>query len=359
VRFQFKTSYDDDINLFKDRYQAFWYLLLIVAAAAFPFVLDNYRLGEVVYVLILAIAGMGLMILAGHTGQPSLGHAAFLACGAYMEAWLNNQGWPFLLSLPIAGLFAGLVGALIAIPALRMSGIYLAIATLAMGIVAEDVIVLLEPWTGGVGGTTVGDILLPGMTVDRYANPHAFYWLCLALAVLIAFAYRNLLRSSTGRAFVAIRDSEVSAKAMGINLARHKTLSFFLSCFVTGIAGALYAHYLGAFNYEAFLITLSIQMLLMIVVGGMGSIHGAFFGAMVIGFLPQFITAIRQQITLHAIPGLDTGIFAAILIAILIIEPLGIYGQWVKTRIWLELFPLARRDLFRRQRSYLKTERLR
>ncbi len=359
MRIHQKTSYDDDISLAQDRYQAFWYIVLVVAAIALPFVLDNYRLGEVVYVLIWAIAGMGLMILSGHTGQPSLGHAAFLACGAYVEAWLNNRGWSFLVSFPLAGLFAGIVGAVIAVPALRMSGIYLAIATLALGIVAEDVIVLLEPWTGGVGGTTVGDILLPGLTINRYANPHAFYWLCLAVAIVVALGYGNLLRSSTGRAFMAIRDSEVSAKAMGINLARTKTLSFFLSCFVTGLAGALYAHYLGAFNYEAFLITLSIQMLLMIVVGGMGSIHGAFFGAMVIGFLPPIITAIRQHITLNAIPGLDTGIFSAILIAIIIVEPLGINGQWVKTRAWLQLFPLARRDLFRRQRAYLKTERLR
>ncbi|MEC9344452.1 MAG: branched-chain amino acid ABC transporter permease, partial [Pseudomonadota bacterium] len=274
-----KTSYDDDLNLFEDRYQAFWYLLLIGGAALLPYLINSYYLGEVVLVLIWAIAGMGLMVLAGHTGQASLGHAAFLACGAYMEAWLNNQGVSFLISLPLAGLFAGVVGAVIAIPALRMSGIYLAIATLAMGIVAEDIIVLLEPWTGGVSGTFVGAIKLPFMEIDRYANPNAFYWLCLIVTVVVAFGYANLLRSSTGRAFVAIRDSEVSAKAMGINVARFKTLAFFLSCFVTGLAGALMAHYLGAFNYEAFLITVSIQMLLMIVVGGMGSIHGAFFGA--------------------------------------------------------------------------------
>ena len=298
------------------------------------------------------------MILAGHTGQASLGHAAFLACGAYMEAWLNNKGVSFLISFPLAGLFAGVVGAVIAIPALRMSGIYLAIATLAMGIVAEDVIVLAEPFTGGVSGTFVGAINLPGLEIDRYANPSAFYWLCLFVTILVAFAYANLLRSSTGRAFVAIRDSEVSAKAMGISIARFKTLAFFLSCFVTGLAGALMGHFLGAFNYEAFLITVSIQMLLMIVVGGMGSIHGAFFGAMVVGFLPQIITLIRQQVSTNAVAGLDTGIFAAILVAIIILEPRGLYGQWMKTRIWFELFPLARRDMFRRHKSYLKTERL-
>jgi len=358
MRIHQKTSYDDDLNLAEDRYQAAWYVVLLAGAVLLPFLISSYLLGEVTSVLIWAVAGMGLMVLAGHTGQASLGHAAFLAAGAYMEAWLNGKGVPFLVSLPISGLFAGIVGAIIAIPALRMSGIYLAIATLAMGIVAEDVIVLLEPWTGGVSGTFVGPIALPGIEVDRYANPSAFYWLCLAVTVVVTLGYANLLRSATGRAFVAIRDSEVSATAMGINVARFKTLAFFLSCFVTGLAGALMAHFLGAFNYEAFLITVSIQMLLMIVVGGMGSIHGAFFGAVVVGVLPQIITAVRQQISMTAIPGLDTGLFALILVTMIILEPRGLYGQWLKTRIWFQLFPLARRDLFRRHRTYLKTERL-
>lgn len=359
MRIHQKTRYDDDINLFEDGRQAFWYALLIVIAIALPFLISEFRLGDFISLLIWSIAGMGLMILAGHTGQPSLGHGAFLACGAYMEAWLNNQGVPFLVSLPLAGLFAGIVGALIAVPALRMSGIYLAIATMAVGIVAEDIIVLAEPVTGGISGTFVGPIVLFGLEIDRYVSPAQFYWVCLAVAIIVALAYANLLRSSTGRSFLAVRDSEVSAKAMGINVARTKTLAFFLSCLVTGLAGALLAHYIGSFNYEAFLIIISIQMLLMIVVGGMGSIHGAFFGAAVVVFLPPLITEIRQEITLVAIPGLDTGIFAAILVAIIIIEPMGLYGRWLKMRAWFQLFPMARRDMFRRQKSYLKTERMR
>jgi branched-chain amino acid transport system permease protein len=359
MRIHQKKSYDDDIRLFVDRRQLLWYVLLVAAAASLPLAIGDYLLGEVINVLILAIAGMGLMLLAGHTGLASLGHAAFLACGAYMEAWLNAQGVPFIISLPLAGLFAGVVGAVVALPALRMSGIYLAIATLAMGIIAEDVIILLEDYTGGVSGTFVGPIILFGFVVERYVHPQTFYLICLAVAVIVAVGYANLLRSPTGRAFVAIRDSEISAKAMGINIAHTKTLSFFLSCFVTGLAGALMAHSLGAFNYEAFLIVFSIQLLLMIVVGGMGSIHGAFFGAMVVGFLPSLITALRQQVAMTTVPGLDTGIFAAILIVILIVEPHGIYGRWVKIRAWFQLFPLARRDMFRRQKSYLRTERMR
>jgi len=331
---------------------------LIILAFAMPFLLSDYLLGELIYVLIYAIAGMGLMVLAGHTGLASLGHAAFLACGAYMEYWLQSKGVPFIISLPVAGLFAGLVGVIIAVPVLRMSGIYLAIATLALGVIAEDVIILLHDYTGGVEGVFVNPIFLFGLEIERYSTPDLFYWLCLAVTILVTLGYANLLRSSTGRAFVAIRDSEISARAMGINVSMFKTISFGVSCFITGIAGALYAHFLGFFNYEAFLILISINLLLMIVIGGMGSIHGAFFGAIVIGLGPQVITIIRETFTQQTIPGLETGVFAALLILIMLFEPQGIYGMWVKTRVWFELFPLARKDMFKRHRSYLKTERM-
>ncbi|MEM9279775.1 MAG: branched-chain amino acid ABC transporter permease [Pseudomonadota bacterium] len=359
MRTHFKTNYDQDIQLFEDRWTLGVYAVLLAAAICMPFVLGDYLLGELISILIWAVAGMGLMVLAGHTGQASLGHAAFLACGAYMEVWLQSKGVPFVLSLPLSGLFAGIVGAIIAIPAIRMSGIYLAIATLALGIVAEDVIILLHDYTGGVEGVFVNPINLFGLEIERYSTPSLFYWLCLGVTVLVTLGYANLLRSSTGRAFVAIRDSEISARAIGINVALYKTISFGISCFITGIAGALLAHFLGFFNYEAFLILISIQLLLLIVIGGMGSIHGAFFGAFVIGFVPQLVTIIREMFTYSAVPGLDTGIFATLLVLIMLFEPQGIYGMWVKTRIWFELFPLARKDMFRRHRSYLKTERMR
>lgn len=359
MRVNLKTRYDQDIRLFEDRWSFGVYAVLFIAAISMPFLLGEYLLGELISVLIWSIAGMGLMVLAGHTGQASLGHAAFLACGAYMEVWLQSQGVPFVISLPLSGLFAGIVGAIIAIPAIRMSGIYLAIATLAFGVITEDVIILLHDYTGGVEGVFVNPIDLFGLEIDRYSTPSLFYWLCLTVTVLVLLGYVNLLRSSTGRAFVAIRDSEISARAIGINVSLYKTISFGISCFITGIAGALLAHFLGFFNYEAFLILISIQLLLLIVIGGMGSIHGAFFGAIVIGFVPQLVTIIREMFTYNAIPGLDTGIFAAILIVIMLYEPQGIYGMWVKTRVWFELFPLARKDMFRRHRSYLKTERMR
>ena len=364
MRIHFKTDYQQDIRLFEDRREAIQYFLLILAAFAAPFFLSEYFLGEVTYILIWVLAGLGLMVLAGHTGQASLGHGAFLACGAYMQVILLEAGLPFLAAFPLAGLFAGVVGAIVAIPALKMSGIYLAIATLAFGIMTEDVIILLEHWTGGVEGVFTPGISILGFEIDRWATPDRFYWLCLIVVIAVTLVYKNILRSPTGRAFTAIRDSEVSARAMGVNVAGYKTLAFGVSCFFTGLAGALLAHFLQVFNYEAFLILISIQLLLMVVVGGLGSIHGAYYGAIVIGLLPVLITMARDFISdvtgagNFTIPGLETGIFALILVGFIIIEPLGIYGRWTKIRIWLELFPMARKDMFRRQKSYLKTERM-
>jgi len=366
VRVHFKTGYDHDIRLFPDAREALRYAALLAVAIALPVLLDDFLLGEATNVLIWAIAGMGLMLLTGHAGQPSLGHAAFLAAGCYANAILMDRfGLPFLASFALAGILTGLIGVLIAIPALRLHGIYLAIATLALSILTEDIVVLAEPWTGGVAGMTAPPISIAGVEVDRLASPDLFYWLCLAVAVLVTLGYRNILRAPLGRAFVSIRDSEISAQAMGVDPARTKAAAFGLSCMTTGWAGALMGHFFFTFNHEVFTVVISIQLLLMIVIGGLGSIHGAYYGAAVVGIVPQAINLARDAVAgalgggAVAIPGLETGIFGLILIVFILFEPLGIHGRLVKWRLYFELFPFYRRDMFRRQRSYLKTERLR
>ena len=366
MRVHFKTGYDHDIRLFPDRREALRYAALLAVAVALPLLLDDFLIGEATNVLIWAIAGMGLMLLTGHAGQPSLGHAAFLAAGCYANAILMDRfGLPFLVSFPLAGIVTGLIGVLIAIPALRLHGIYLAIATLALSILTEDIVVLAEPWTGGVVGMTAPAISIAGVEVDRLASPDRFYWLCLAVAVLVTLGYRNILRAPLGRAFVAIRDSEISAQAMGVDPARTKAAAFGLSCMTTGWAGALMGHFFFTFNHEVFTVVISIQLLLMIVIGGLGSIQGAYYGAAVVGIVPQAINLARDGIAGAlggggvAIPGLEAGIFGLILIVFILFEPLGIHGRLVKWRLYFELFPFYRRDMFRRQRSYLKTERLR
>ncbi|HBS49662.1 MAG TPA: branched-chain amino acid ABC transporter permease [Rhodobacteraceae bacterium] len=364
MRIIFKTDYMQDIRPWKDGYQLSLYLILLALAVAAPFLLDAFYLGELNNVLIWAIAGMGLMILTGHTGQASLGHAAFLALGCYSNIILMESGVPFMLAFPIAGIITGLVGVLIAIPALRLHGVYLAIATLALSILADDIIVLTAEWTGGVGGKYAPPVNVFGYNIDRWGTPDAFYWLTLGVAVIVTLGYINLLRAPLGRSFIAVRDSEVSAQAMGVDVARTKAISFGLSCMVTGWAGALMGLFAGAFNNETFSIIISIELLMMIVIGGLGSIHGAFLGAMVIGFLPQFLSLSKEWIgaltgTTISLPGMEFGVFGMILIAFILFEPMGMYGRWLKIRTYFELFPFYRKDMFKRQKSYLKTERLR
>ncbi|WP_299946001.1 branched-chain amino acid ABC transporter permease [uncultured Ruegeria sp.] len=365
MRIVFKTNYMQDLRPWKDGYQLGLYLILLAVAAAAPWWLDDFYLGELTNVLIWAIAGLGLMILTGHTGQASLGHAAFLAVGCYANVVMIEAGVPFLVAFPVAGLLTGIVGATVAIPALRLHGIYLAIFTLALSVLMDDIIVLAEPITGGVAGKYLGGVEIFGHLVDRWATPSQFFWLVLAVAIIVTLGYINLLRSSLGRSFIAVRDSEVSAQAMGVDIARTKTISFALSCAVTGLAGALMGLFAGAFNNETFSVVISIQLLMMIVIGGLGSIHGAFLGAIVIGFLPQFLSISKEYAAALlggnavAIPGLEFGIFGMILIAFILFEPMGLYGRWLKIRTWFELFPFYRKDMFKRQKSYLKTERLR
>ncbi|MGD9915167.1 MAG: branched-chain amino acid ABC transporter permease [Rhizobiaceae bacterium] len=365
MRTVFKTSYDADINLFRHGAQAGWYALLVLLAIALPFILGKFWLGEMTNVLIWAVAGMGLMVLVGQTGQASLGHAAFLAIGCYANVLLQEAGLPFLIAFPLAGLITGVAGALIALPMTKLHGIYLGIGTLAISILMDDLIVIAEPLTNGVVGLMAPDISIFGIQINRYANADRFYWLVLVVTVLVVLVYRNLQRSPLGRSFSAVRDSEVSARAMGVNVARAKAVSFGISTAITGLGGALMGHFAGVFNNETFNLIISIQLLLMIVIGGVGSIHGAFFGAIIVGLLPQAIAMGRDLAGALfgggavAIPGLEQAIFGGLLILFILFEPMGIYGRWVKIRTYFELFPFYRRDMFRRQRSYLKTERMR
>ena len=244
MRITFKTSYDPDINLFKDRVHKLQYMLLLFFAAILPFFVDDYYLGEITLILIWSIAGMGLMILVGHSGQVSLGHAAFMAVGAYSVIILQeNLGLHFLIALPMAGLLSSLLGILIAIPTTKLHGIYLAILTLAVSILVEDIIVLAEPLTGGVNGIFAPDIELFSINFNRYGNIDGLYWLILLFTALLVILYKNILRSPLGRSFAAVRDSEISALAIGVNVARVRTVAFAISCFITGIAGAFFGHF--------------------------------------------------------------------------------------------------------------------
>jgi branched-chain amino acid transport system permease protein len=358
MRFTFKTDYAQDIDLAKHGGQVFWYSLLLVVLVAAPWVFPEYWLAQLTFVLIYGIVGLGLMLLAGFTGLFSIGHAAFLGVGAYTEAVLVNHGWPFPIALLCAAGLSALVGVVVGLPALRVKGIYLGIATIATAFIVEEILARWESVTGGNAGITVKKPALASWTIDTATG---FYFLCLVLAVGATLAILNLLRSPTGRAFVAIRDSEISAQSMGIQLARYKTLSFSISAALAGVGGALYAHKLTFISPDQFDILQSIDLLLMVVIGGLGSVHGAFLGAIFLITMPQLIAMSKDALpaAIGQAPGLQGVVYGTVLIAFVLFEPLGLYGRWLKVRTYLELFPFYRKGLFKRQKSFTKSDRLR
>ncbi|MEI7444548.1 MAG: branched-chain amino acid ABC transporter permease [Burkholderiales bacterium] len=357
MRFLFKTSYAQDIALAKHEGHRLWYGLLIAALIVAPWTIDEYWLAQLSFVLIYSIVGLGLMLLAGFTGQVSIGHAAFLGVGAYTQAYLTHHGWPFPLALAGATLLSAAVGVVVGTPALRVKGIYLGIATLSFGFIVEEVFARWESVTGGNAGMHV---MAPNLFGWELESSTEFYYLCLVLCVLVTLGVLNLLRSPTGRAFVAIRDSEISAQSMGINLAYYKGLSFALSAAMAGIAGALYAHKMQFLSPDQFSLIQSVDLLLLVVVGGLGFVHGAFLGAIFLITMPQLI-ALGKDFLPPAIgqaAGLQAVVYGVVLVAFVLFEPMGLYGRWLKIRTWFQLFPFYRKGMFRRQKSFTKSDRL-
>jgi branched-chain amino acid transport system permease protein len=358
MRFIFKTHYAQDIRLAKHGGHVFWYGALLATLLAAPWLVPEYWLAQLTFVLIYSIVGLGLMLLSGYTGLFSLGHAAFLGVGAYTEAVLTNAAVPFPLALAAAGLLSAAVGMVVGLPALRVKGIYLGIATLAFNFIVEEVFARWERVTGGNAGIHVKAPSLLGWKLE---SGESFYFLCMVITVLATLAILNLLRSSTGRAFVAIRDSEVSAQSMGIHLARYKTTSFAISAALAGIGGALYAHKLQFISPDQFNIIQSIDLLLMVVIGGLGSVHGAFLGAIFLITMPQVIALAKDALpsAVAQAPGLQGMVYGLVLIAFVLFEPLGLYGRWLKVRTYFQIFPFYRKGMFKRQKSFQKSERLR
>ena len=220
MRFIFKTRYDQDIQLAKHSGHVWAYSLLLLLLCLAPWLMEEYWLAQLTFVLIYGIVGLGLMVLAGFTGLFSIGHAAFMGVGAYVAAVLSGHGVSFPVSVTMAAGLSAIVGAVVGLPALRVKGIYLGIATLSFGFIVEEGLARWDSVTGGNAGMHVKAVNLFGFETS---SNEAFYGVCLVVTVLSTLAVMNLLRSSTGRAFVAIRDSEISAQSMGIHLARYKT----------------------------------------------------------------------------------------------------------------------------------------
>jgi branched-chain amino acid transport system permease protein len=381
MRFLFKTDYEDDIRLFPHSGYVVSYGLLLVVLLIAPYVLSSYLMSQLVFVCIYATVGVALLILTGFTGQASLGHAAFLAIGAYTAAYLQKYNVPFPVYFLAAGALAGLIGAMVGFPALRLSGIYLVIATISFALIVEEILARWESVTHGNEGMRIKAVSLLGVTVPR--DSPTFYFLCLAVLVLTIVGTLNLLRSPTGRAFVAIRDSETAARSMGVNVALYKVKSFAISAAITGFAGVLFAHKLSFISPEMFTLQLSIEFIIVILIGGTFSLHGAVLGAIFIVMIDPFLTYLKDDLpgiiagiaaTFGAGPatagniqskvaafaslnGLKGAIYGIIIVLFVLFEPLGLYGRWLKIKLFFQLFPLYKRATFKRQKIYVKSER--
>lgn len=271
-------------------------LLLGLALIVLPLVTTALGRAYVVYlydlVMIYVIVALGLNILTGYTGQISIGHAGFMAIGAYASAIFTGRlGLPFLLAMPLAALVAALIGFGLGVPALRLHGHYLAIATLGFGVAVSQLSAVWEGLTGGYQGMKVPVASTLGF---RFNTDLRFYYLALVVTWALVVAAQNLLRSRPGRALMAVRDSEVAAQAMGISLAKYKTASFAISAFYAGVAGSLYAHLVKFVSPFDFNLGVSLTLLAAIVVGGLGSVPGSVLGAVFMTLLPHAFSRVKN-----------------------------------------------------------------
>jgi branched-chain amino acid transport system permease protein len=319
--------YEQNIIHIKDTQGWILFALFMLGLIILPFIAAGYIIYNMTLFFVFSLVAVGLMILVGFTGQVSLGHAGFLAAGAYTTAYFVGQGWPFLLALLLGGVISGVLGLLIGIPALRLEGPYLAIATLGFGLAIQQI---LNNWRL-VGAST-------GILADRpelfginFYDDTPFYFFTLIIVALFTWTAFNLKRSHVGRAFQAIRDAELAAQMSGISLAYMKTLAFVISAVLTGIAGGLYGALLGYITPESFNLILSVKFLLIIVVGGLGFLPGAIIGAAFITGLEVYLSAQQNRSQL---------IFGVVVILIMLLEPRGIYGRWLKIRRYWKTWPM-------------------
>jgi branched-chain amino acid transport system permease protein len=380
-----KRNYYEDIKLIKSNFVGIWGFLLLVFLFFFPLFVENFSAHIASVLLINVIIAIGLNILVGYTGQVSLGHAGFLAIGAYTSVILvMKAGFPFLVALPLAGLMSALFGFMLGLPALRMEGPYLAIATLGFGIAIEQILGVWDTVLGLFVGFVnffvnlpahiaffftraesaekfiptldIGPALrfLEGLTGGRMglktptfsifetmdteialgfikltSDKQMYYFILFITIILVLFAI-NLMKSRIGRAFIAIRDSEVAAETVGVNLTYYKTLAFAISAFYAGVAGALGAHMFQFIAPVQYNLIASITMLAIIVVGGLGSIVGAILGAILFTILPQILSKYGEY---------NIIVTGAIMVVIVMLEPLGLRGIWIRIKIYWKMWP--------------------
>ncbi|MDE0545718.1 branched-chain amino acid ABC transporter permease [Microbacterium sp. C7(2022)] len=360
------TSYAADQALLNTPAKRFWTAVVVIIAIAAPFLIAADLIYLLTLAVIYAIGGIGLNLLTGYAGQVSLGHAFFLGLGAYTAAVLGgtpgSTTWGLQLDLaivlPAAAIIPGLIGAVVAPLATRVRGLYLAVLTLGLLILGEHLFKIMIPITGGQGvGRGVAQRTLFGVDLSAtYAigpvllpPPVTLYLLCLVLLLALGVAARNLMRGRYGRAFAAVRDRDIAAEIMGVNLLRTKTLAFTLSSAYAGLAGALFSMLIGRIAPEQWNLFLSIDFLAVIVIGGIATISGTIIGACFVVLVPRLLEELTAIIPWLTVSGggvlnvfqLQTIVFGVLIILFITLEPRGLYGIWIRVRNYFKAWPFS------------------
>lgn len=344
-------NHREDERIFRTKFKRVWFAILLVLAAitvvgaTFGIGANEYHFFVLNLILVNLVAAVGLQLLVGFTGLLSLGQAAFMGVGAYTSALLVTEfGCPFVISIFFAGLVAALFGIIVGIPSLRIKGFYLMVATLAFQVVIEYIIIHWDSVTRGIRGIELPTPLFFGISME---SNRAYFIFLFVLTVFLIWGAKNITRSKIGRAFIAVRDNDVSAEIIGISIFRYKLLSFAISAFYAGVAGALYASMLRTAIPEDYFLINSIILLAIVLIGGMGSLVGTVLGVIFITLVPVLLDLVVANIAqiygsnLTILLGpLKEFIFGGLIILFVIFEPEGLVGVWGRIREYFRIWPL-------------------
>lgn len=341
----YNPNYDVDMAIVRTRLQWGLFIAMLILLMVIPLFASAYLLNLIILISIAIVAVHGISILMGYAGQVSLGHAAFMAVGAYTSAILTAKlGLPFWVALPCAGLSAAVVGLIFGLPSLRIKGFYIALSTLG----AQFIIMYIIEHIAITGGTS--GIHCPSASIGNFVfdTRESYYYIVIIVTILMTFFAKNLVRTRVGRAFIAVRDNDIAAEVLGINVFYYKLLAFFIGCFYAGIAGSLLAHYQATVHPEQFPLMNSIWYLGMVVVGGMGSTLGAILGTIFVKGLDELmvvsapaIAAVFPAVAENLFAALGAMVFGLVIILFLIYEPRGLAHRWEVFKASYRLWPFS------------------
>jgi len=341
----FNETYEQDMAIVRTWLQ--WLLLAVGIALGLcvPLFTGTYMLTIVITTMSIIIAALGIQILTGYCGQLSVGHSAFVAVGAYTSAFVVSQsGLSFWLAVPVAGIAAGLVGLIVGITSIRLHGFYLIISTLAAQFIIMYVII---HWTSVTGGSFGMSAPAPKLGGVEFATPSSYFYVVFVALLVATYVAKNIARTNVGRAFIAIRDNDLAAEVMGINLTAYKLLAFFIGCAFAGVGGALAAHARGVITPDSYTLIQSFWYLGYIIIGGLGTITGVFFGVIFVAILNNGLSALLASLS-TVFPGatsllgpLMLFIFGLVIVLFLTLEPRGLAHRWEIFKAYYRLWPFS------------------